>query len=372
MHSEGRPVLVCPEGWEHIRRLLVVRLDNIGDIVMLGPALRTLHNALPAARITLMASPGGSQVAPLLPWVDDVIAWRAVWQDISGAIPHEPGRELELVEILRRYQFDAAVIFTSFTQSPYPPAYACYLAGIPIRLGHSKEFGGSLLSHWVKPPSDDGHQVDRNLALLAQAGFIIQKHDLELHVPPEVQARADLHLQEEGIEPAAPFVLLAPGASCAARRYAPQRFASVARRLAYQSGLPLVVVGSSRELEAMQPVLSVVDQRSVFSLAGQTTVPELAAIVCRASLVIANNSACLHLADAFQRPMVITYSGTEYLTQWEPRSAPARLLRRETHCSPCYNFHCPYAMECLDLPPEEVVQAARDLLSQKQSQLVGV
>src|SRR5215218_5683888 len=145
---------MLPSGWENVRRVLAVRLDNIGDVVMLGPALRTLHECLPGARITLMASPAGSQVAPLLPWVDDVITERVIWQDASNAMPLDPAREAALVETIRARAFDAAVIFTSFSQSPYPPAYACYLAGVPIRIGQSKEFGGSLLTQWVRALPD--------------------------------------------------------------------------------------------------------------------------------------------------------------------------------------------------------------------------
>jgi ADP-heptose:LPS heptosyltransferase len=61
--------------------------------------------------------------------------------------------------------------------------------------------------------------------------------------------------------------------------------------------------------------------------------------------------------------MVILYSGTELESQWEPRSAPAVLLRRDTSCSPCYGFTCPYEMECLDIPPAEVADAALRLLA---------
>jgi len=91
-------------------------------------------------------------------------------------------------------------------------------------------------------------------------------------------------------------------------------------------------------------------------------VPEMAAVLGRAALVIANNSAALHIADALGRPMVITYSGTEWESQWRPRSAPARLLRRETACSPCFAFSCPYGMECLDFAPEAVVDEALAML----------
>src|SRR5512146_568882 len=113
---------------DSLQRILAIRLDNIGDVVMTGPALRALHLVYPSARITLMASPAGSQVIPLLPWVDDGITWRAVWQDIGQHVPVEPDKERRLVEILKEHAFDAAFIFTSFSQSPYPPAYACYLA----------------------------------------------------------------------------------------------------------------------------------------------------------------------------------------------------------------------------------------------------
>src|SRR5690606_1815050 len=148
----ARRICMRPAEWKHDSRILVVRLDNLGDMVMLGPSLRTLKKALPHASLTLLASPNGSQVAPLLPWVDEVIVHRASWQELNGAgapareadatpggllatdpcrLPHSVVRELALADKLRARRFDAACIFTSFTQSPWPPAYLCYLAGIP-------------------------------------------------------------------------------------------------------------------------------------------------------------------------------------------------------------------------------------------------
>ena len=75
---------------ERLRRILVVRLDNIGDMVMLGPALRALRSAAPAATVTLLASPAGRQAAALLPWLDETIELRALWQDASGRLPFDP------------------------------------------------------------------------------------------------------------------------------------------------------------------------------------------------------------------------------------------------------------------------------------------
>ena len=360
---------LSPE-WNRVRRLLVVRLDNIGDVILLSPALRALHQALPQAAITLMASPAGSQAAPLLPWVDDLIVHRAVWQDVSHRLPQDPAREMAFIERLRQRQFDAAVIFTSFSQSPYPPAHVCYLAGIPVRLGQAAAFGGGILSDWVKPQPDNTHQAERNLYLLESVGFRVPDRHLELRVPADVQETADTLLRRRELDPFAPFILLAPGASCPARRYPPHRFAAVVRLLAAQTPWPIVVVGSEPEKALFAPILADDLGGRVISLVGETSVPELTAVIRRASVVLANNSGPLHMADAFGRPLVVLYSGTEFETQWQPRRSPARLLRRPTVCSPCYRFQCPYNLECLDIPPEQVAAAVLSLLCEPLAQPV--
>ncbi|MCA9972780.1 MAG: glycosyltransferase family 9 protein, partial [Anaerolineales bacterium] len=263
---------MLPEPWRAVRRLLVVRLDNAGDVVLLSPALRALRAALPDAAITLLASPAGSQVAPLLPWVDAVLTHRAVWQDLAAG-PPDPQHVHALVDTLRRARFDAAVLFTSFSQSPYPPAMACYLAGIPLRLGQSALFGGGILSTCIQPPPDVYHQADRNLHLLAAAGFPIPDPHLALHVPNAVQAAADALLRRRGVDPAAPFILVAPGASCAARRYPPRRFAAALRLLAAQTPLPIVVTGSAREAAHVRAALPADPHGRFTSLLGDTSLP---------------------------------------------------------------------------------------------------
>lgn len=359
------PTTLAPldQTWSMVRRLLAVRLDNLGDVIMLSPALRTLRQYLPEAELHLMASPTGCQIAPLLPWISDVFIHRAIWQDLSGGLMFDVSSQHVLIDQLRRRQYDAAVIFTSFSQSPYPPAYAFLLAGIPLRLGQSREFGGTLLSRWVTPLADPTHQVDRNLHLLEAVGLAPAGRDLELKVSEEVKDQVDNLLATVKLRAAEPFIAFAPGASCAARRYDPLRFAESARGLVQATGLPVVIVGSAKEADLLGPFQGMAHPRIV-SLVGRTTVVMLAEVVRRAHLVVANNSAAMHLADAFGRPVVVLYSGTDQEEQWRPRRAPARLLRRPTACAPCRAFTCPHQMECLDIPPAAVVEAAMELLSQ--------
>jgi lipopolysaccharide heptosyltransferase II len=352
---------MLPERLRHSRRILAMRLDNIGDVVMLSAALRELRAAAPGVRIDLLASPAGAGVAPMLPWIDEVWTRSAVWQDASGAMPLDSGGEARFIDELRARAYDAVFIFTSFSQSPWPAAYACYLAGVPERFGESKEFGGSLLTVAAPPLPDSAHQAERNLALLEAAGVDVVRRDLELSVPEQARACATALLARHGIGSEASFVLIAPGASCAARRYDGGRFAEAGRLLAGVTGLQVVVAGAERERALCAAVASQIGP-SARAIAGETSVCELAAVIERASVAIVNDSGPMHIADAVRTPAVALYSGTELEEQWRPRSTPVVLLRRETDCSPCHAFTCPYQMQCLDIPPREVAEAALRLL----------
>jgi len=342
-----------------MRRVLAVRLDNVGDVVMTGPALRALRARWPGASISLLSSPAGAAAAPLLPWIDEILPHRAVWQDASNALSLDPSREQAFIEELAARRFDAAFVFTSFSQSPWPPAYACYLAGIPVRLGHSDGFGGSLLTVQAPPMSVSSHQVDRNAAVVEAAGIDVADRRLDAVVPAGGRESARRALEAIGIGEGDPFVAVAPGASCAARRYSPARFGEAASNLASLLSCPVVVTGSPREAALVEEVCVRAASPAVRSL--DVDICALAAVLAAARLLVGNNSAPMHLADAVGCPMVILFSGTDLEEQWRPRCAPSILLRRPTSCHPCYVFDCPYQMECLDVPPAEVVSAGLSL-----------
>ena len=238
--------------WLAARNLLAVRLDNAGDVVMLGPALRAIKTTLPDCQITLLASPAGAKAAPLLPWVDSILVWRSIWQDL-GQLPFDPVRENELIQQIAERSFDAAVIFTSFSQTPHVAAYVCYLAGIPLRAGESKEFGGGTLSTELRGTPDAIHQVDRNLHLVQALGFTEVDPALEIAIPGASREAVGRHLWNVGIAPDKPFVVLHPGASAAARRYPEARFGQVADLL-LSRGWPLVVTGSEGERDLLESV----------------------------------------------------------------------------------------------------------------------
>jgi ADP-heptose:LPS heptosyltransferase len=346
--------------WLAARNILAIRLDNIGDVIMLEPALRGVKETSLQAHLTLLASPAGSKAAPLIPWIDNVIVWSPIWQDVRGRMPFNPARERELINLLAERAFDAALIFTSFSQTPHVPGYVCYLAGIPLRAGESKEFGGSTLTRELRGAPDELHQVERNLRLVEHLGFVVRDRQMVVVIPEQARAAVPRLLTRVGLDPSAPFILVHPGASAQARRYPAERFGCVARLLS-RRGLQVLITGNEREAALVDEVMRLAPQAHY--LVGAITVPEYAALIERAALVICNDTLPMHLADAVGTPEVVLFSGTEYEQQWQPRKTRARLLRQPTPCSPCYLFECPIGLPCLDISPEEVVEVAETMLA---------
>src|SRR4051812_25722337 len=225
--------------WLDCRNLLTVRLDNTGDVVMLSPAIRAIKETLPDAQLTLLGTPAGSAVAPLLPWVDDTIVVSPMWQSIGGQT-FDPAGDRALIGLLAERKFDGALIFTSFRQSPHVPAYVCYLAGIPLRAGESKEFGGAALTNELTPVADEIHQVERNLRLVENLGMTVRDRRLCLSIPDANRREAADLRTEHGIDNERPLVLIHPGCSAPSRRYPTERFAEIAASL-LSAGLQVVI-----------------------------------------------------------------------------------------------------------------------------------
>ncbi len=345
-----------PASLRRVRRILVIRLDNIGDVIMMGPALRALRRWFPEAELVLMASRAGAQVAPLLPWIDDVIVWRVVWQEIGRAeVSFE--KEFELIDFLRQWSFDLALAFTSFSQSPHPAAFVCTIAGIPQFFGQSQEAGGPVI-----PASPvEMNQAERNLFLLESLGLPVEERGLSIRVPRSAEESLAEMVGPFGLNLEQDYLLLSPWTSCDSRTYPPKRFAQAARILSEKCRFPVAVSGSRRERDKSGDVLEAIGGGAI-DLVGRTDVCQFAALVAHSRLVLTGNTSALHLAEATHVPVVVAYSGTELESQWAPGSTPSRLLVRPTPCSPCYTFTCPFDHECVDIPPEAIADAALELI----------
>lgn len=351
--------------WAAAERLLCVRLDALGDVLMSTPAIRAVKRSRPGRRVTLLTSPGGAAAAELVPDVDDVIVYDAPWVKATARrADSRPDRAM--IDCVRDGRFDAAVIFTVYSQNPLPAAMLCYLADIPLRLAHCHENPYQLLTDWVPDPEPQRftrHEVRRQLDLVATVGCRTVDEQMAVRLPPAAEERVDEILAGRDIAPDDRWAVMHVGASAPSRRYPPELFAAAARGLAAQ-GVRLVFTGSAAEEELIEQVRAGVDGYSE-SLAGELSLAELAALLRRAPVLVSNNTGPVHVASAVGTPVVDLYALTN--PQHTPWAVPCRVLSHHVPCRNCYKSVCPEGHnDCLrKVPPTAVVEATLELLSDR-------
>jgi lipopolysaccharide heptosyltransferase II len=357
-------VTVNAEAWRDARRILCVRLDSLGDVLMTTPALRALKECGQDTEICLLTSTSGAAVARLVSEVDEVLVYDPPWMKHTPA-RHDPAADLAMIQRLQSRQFDAAAIFTVYTQNPLPAAMLCYLAGIPLRLAHCRENPYQLLTDWVperEPESGIRHEVQRQLDLVGSVGAVTDDQRLSLAVPPSDAAAAELLLARSGIDAASPWVLAHPGATAESRRYPPELFARVVRGLA-DRGIQVALSGSASERELCGEVAACAGV-PVVSFAGQLDLPAMAGLIARAPLLLSNNTGPVHIAAAVGTPVVDIYALTN--PQHTPWGVPNRVLTHDVPCRNCLRSVCPEGHHaCLrGIAPEEVIDAVVGLLAE--------
>lgn len=345
--------------WAAVRNLLCVRLDSLGDVLMTTPAIRAFRESLPGCRITLLTSASGAAAARHVPEIADVIEFAAPWMKTA-----EPGDHARLLGTLAERRFDAAAIFTVYSQSPLPAAYLCYLAGIPLRLAHCRENPYRLLTDWQPDPEPANtirHEVQRQLDLAAAVGCHTANQRLSFAVPPEAHASLARRLRAMGLEPGRRLVLVHPGASAASRRYPPEQFARAIDLLLAHGGCEAVFTGDAAEAPLVEAICGALSHPA-HSLVGRLSLAELGALVSAANVLVCNNTGPAHLAAALGTPVVDLYALTN--PQHTPWQVASRVLYHDVPCRNCYKSVCPAGHhDCLRrVAPEAVAAAAIDLL----------
>jgi ADP-heptose:LPS heptosyltransferase len=338
--------------------VLVARLDNDGDVLLAGPAVRAI--AAGASRVTMLVGPRGRAAAELLPGVDAIVEHRAEWIDPEPD-PLEPGRTLAFVARLRDLGIDRAVILGSFHQSPLPLALLLRLAGVPWVGATSVDYPGSLLDlrHLI---DDDVHEVERSLSLAAAAGY---------RLPPGDDGALRVDPPDGAPPPELPpgYVVVHPGASVQARSWPPERHGALVDALAAET--PVVVTGGPGE-RALTRLVAGPARDGVVDLGGRTTLGGLARVLAGARAVVVGNTGPAHLAAAVGCPVVWLHAPTVPAVRWRPWRVPHVVLARDVPCAGCRARTCPVpghpCMTDIDVP--EVAAALRALLGAREP--VGV
>lgn len=365
------------------RNILLIKLSALGDIVHTLPVLNRLRQRYPKARIDWLATPAFAELLTGHPAINKVIEFaRADWSTPWRAAPYRGAAQL--VATLRAAEYDLVLDL----QGQFRSAAFAFASGAPVRIGFdrpradrwkalsrsipeeakkhawqgARELSWLAYTHHIALPSLDVHPVDRYLASTAMLGIEAGAADFSFPIPPEAEARIDGLLDYYEIAKAR-IVVLAPGTNWDTKEWRREGFAELARHL-IDKGCAVILIGSERERALCEQVAKLAP--GAIDLAGETTLPELAALIRRAALAVTNDSGPLHLAVALGRPVVSVFGPTDPV--WAgPYRRDGAVLRADLACSPCYLralARCPHGHACMnDVGAAAVIERADALLA---------
>lgn len=348
------------------RRLLVVRLDSMGDVLICGPAVRAVAAA--AEHLTLLTGPLGAAAGRLLPGVDEVLVFDCPW--IAQPAPAvSPAAISELLGRLAERHFDEAVILTSFHQSALPTALLLRLAGLPRIVASSEDYPGSLLDLRL-PVAGDGPEPERMLATVRAAGFELPPDDpgmLAVLLPAGTSGH-------RWIESQSPYLVVHPGTTAAARAYPASLWAEAVRLLA-EAGWRVLVTGSASERDLTGGIVASARAgldgdraAAVLDLAGALELAGLARLLAGAEVVLVANTGPAHLAAAVGTPVVSLFAPVVPALRWAPYGVPVVLLGdQDAPCRDTRRTVCPVpGHPCLgNVKPADVATAVGSLVRQQ-------
>lgn len=361
-----------------VKHALIVRLDEIGDMVMTAPFLRELRRNLPEAWLTLVVKPSNCNLVELCPYVDEVLTYdRRSHGWLSQFRRH--GRALQLAwRHLGPRRFDLAVLPRWNTDLDHG-TFLVYYSGAPWRVGYSEKVselkqrrnkGFDRLLTDVLDHNALQHEVQRNLDVLRFLGAKVQDAQLELWVGEDDEAFARRILHEARVQPRELVVGLSPsGGNSPLKEWPTGRFIELGRRLQEQFGSHLLVIGGPGE-ETLGREIEREIGSSVTNAVGKTTLRQMAALLKACHLYVGSDSGPMHVAAAVGTPVVALF-GASCPHCFGPWGDGHKIIWSALPCSPCTKTehlhrcsHCihdrPYCM--LDITVDQVQRAVNEIV----------
>lgn len=314
-----------------VKRILVITLSNVGDIILTTPVIRVLGRRFPGARIDVMVGPRGREIFEKDPRIVKLIIY-----DKHVSIAEK--RRLQLK--LKKLRYDLVV---DLRNTIFP-----LLIGPRFRTGTIQHFPPAVV-----------HSRERHLYRLRSLGIEDLAEQAYVHVPAEDEIRASGLLG--ALPVSGPFVVVNAGARSHLKRWMPEGFAAVADRLKAHCGVDIVYIGQEEDAPVVHECMKRMKQRA-YSLLGRTNIRELAGILRQSRLVITNDSAPLHLACAVGAKVLAIFGPTDP-KRYGPTGEFDTAILKKLFCSPCEKAECAQHYECMRLiTADEVFDTARMML----------
>ncbi|MDP3787057.1 MAG: lipopolysaccharide heptosyltransferase II [Candidatus Omnitrophota bacterium] len=338
------------------RRILLIRTDRIGDVLLSTPAIKAVRDAYPNAHIAMMVRPYAGDIVDGNPYLDEVILY-----DKDGE--HKSiFATLKFAAGLRKKRFDLAIILHPTNRSNIIP----FLAGIPERVGYDKK-GGVFLTKRLKDVKHLGekHEIDYNLDVLRAVGIEAKDRALYMPVKAEDERIIDRFFLLNDLDKKDTIIAIHPGASCPSKRWPAYRFGRVADELIDRHKVKIVIIGGPADIKTVKEAESGMLHRPIV-LSEDHSLGEVAAILKRCKMFISNDSGPVHIAVAVGTPVISIFGRLDpglSPARWRPVGPNDIVIHKDVGCKYCKAHACEINFKCLDaITVEDVLGAAESLL----------
>ncbi len=340
-------------------RSILIRCPNwVGDVVMCTPALRSIRRRFPRARIAALIKPSLRQLLENFPHVDEIIEWEPRGRHRGY------GNYFAFVRSLRQRKFDMGIAMTSSFSS----AQLLFLAGIPVRVGYSRNLRGFLLTHAKKPLRKGGRIVPVNkvvmdLGLCELLGCGDLSTRTELGVSPAARDWVDGFFREHSIAPDDFVVCVIPGAAFGPSKcWKQDYFAQACDGLIRRYRARVLILPGPGELPIARGIAGLMREKPVDMADTIVPLDVLIALISRCGLLLTNDTGPRHFGVAFDRPVVVVMGSTD-ARHTDCNLEKTVVLQEKVDCGPCHLRVCPSDHRCMTLiTPDRVLAAAQELI----------
>jgi lipopolysaccharide heptosyltransferase II len=341
-----------------IKRILIVNVNWVGDVIFSTPFIRAVREAHPGAYIACLLHPRCTEMLEANPHLNEIIVYDEDRKH-KGLIG-----KIALIMALRKKRFDMAfLLHRSFTK-----ALITFLAGIPKRVGYPTKNRGGILTKVVEAPDEAQHKVEYFLNIARAVDIRMGDVSYEFFVEDADRRFVRELLAGEGIGDKDPVVVLCPGGNWDPKRWPRENFASLGDLLSEKTGARIVISGAPKDAALAESILALMKHRPVIA-AGRTTLKQLGALLERANLVIANDSGPMHIAVAVKARTIALFGPTSPLLTGPYGKGNYRIIVgkppvKDPACEvPCYDVTCNKSMCMADICVADVLSKAREMLN---------
>ena len=314
-----------------VKSILLIRLDNLGDVLLTTPAVRSLRQRFPHARITMVVKEWALEAVKNNPHIDHIIIFNPFWTIPKGERTKTAGVAgiYRLVRRLRRERFDLAIDF----KGDFRNILIAYLLGAKRRISYGIRGGGFLLTDIV-PYQQGIHEIDKNLRLLVPLGINSDGSHMELYLNSGDVTKAEQIIGQEGIDLRRRTLALHHGGASHYKRWGMEKFIILARRLTKDNYTNVLIFGGPYE---GKPFRSGEKPEKGIFLMPDMTICQMAAAFQRCDLLVCNDSGPMHVGIAVGTPTVAIF-GPTFANRFGPKHLNKnKVVRSSLPCSPCWH-----------------------------------